>query len=152
MLLRKGNLFQTFEPDKYLYVVTGNSVVRKNGSLVMGKGSALELKNRVLGIDHEFGQIVSCFNKSNLDYCFVLGSDKKYFYGLLQTKRNWKDKSDLELISKSLSCLNHHACKNKTLLIKVSFPGIGCGGLTSERSEILNMLQKLPDNVEVWEL
>ena len=63
MRIVKGNLWDSKDS---LILVTGNSYIRKDGTLVMGRGAALELKTMIPGIDKRLGQKIKKKNGKTL--------------------------------------------------------------------------------------
>ena len=84
--------------------VTTNGIIKKNGCAVMGKGIALQAKQRYPYIDkilaqkiQKNGNIVSPLIKVD-GHCILS----------FPTKHHWKDSSDLELIKESATQLKTH--------------------------------------------
>ena len=153
MKLRKGNMF---ESRADVIVFTGNSTVRRDGCLVMGRGAALETQKRFYDSNREFGRLITVHNLHN-------HPNKQGPYGVLvhstqidpslaifQVKYRYSDNALVELIEFSTRNLSTWAKTNwKSKQIALNFPGIGWGGL--RRDGVLPIIQSLPDNVEVWE-
>lgn len=133
-----------------LFLITTNSFV-KNGKLVMGAGIAKEAKNRFPDLPLQAGKRIlkQC---GNLNSYGLLVSENwpKNKIGLFQTKRNWQDKSSIEIIKRSLYDLDFWLIGRDDKIVCLPFPGIGNGGLS--REEILPLLEFLPDNVWVYSL
>lgn len=154
MKLVRGNLWDS--PDD-LILVTTNSYIRNDGALVMGRGAALELKNRFSGIDHELGWLVSKYGeRSNLGirYGLILAgiinwSSYSRLYGIFQVKYHFKDKANLELIDYSTKYLVNWCESWPNMKVSMNFPGIGYGQLS--REEVLPIISILSDNVTVYE-
>jgi predicted NAD-dependent protein-ADP-ribosyltransferase YbiA (DUF1768 family) len=135
-----------------MIVVTTNAIVQANGALVMGSGAALEAVVKIDGIAKECGEAVL---KHGSRYGFIEvrepkpdeGSRGKRGFGILQTKFNYKERSDLSLVQYSLGKLAEYAQAHPDVKIRVNFPGIGSGRLKREQVEPL--LAGLPDNVTV---
>lgn len=161
MILQKGDMFEAIVPAGTMYIATGNNVIKENGELVMGKGNALEAKQRFPYVPREFADIIKLM-PTKPNYFFIphvsgfindSGNCILRWVGLFQSKFHYRDKSDLNLISTSCTCLNNFSrFVRPDLLYILPFPGINNGGLQNEREKILEMLKTLPDNVEVWEL
>lgn len=155
MILRKGNMFDFTKDRPGVVLFTGNSTVRKDGALVMGRGAAAQALRLFPGINKELGREITIFSKTfhRLDYGLILGSGlRDPIVGVFQVKHFWGDEAELDLITKSTTLLLQ-AAELKTsipsLTYWMNFPGIGYGRLG--RSEILPIISTLPDNVHVWE-
>jgi hypothetical protein len=146
MNLKTGNLWS----QAGVLIVTGNSYLRKDGALVMGRGAALEAKTRYPGIDQRFGLQISNLCGSGGFYGLLF--DKVTGMGLFQVKRHFRDEATLELITNSARRLKLHANRNLNELFSLNFPGIGAGGLRRHKGTILSILSSLPDNVTVMQL
>lgn len=147
-VFRYGNIWDTYEISD-IFIITGNSYIKNDGCLAMGKGIALETKERFPGIDKIFGKMIitKC---GHLGVYNLINSNRLY---LLQTKIQYWDLSPIKLIFDSVE-------KLKTIIkisdnqinkqiINMVFPGIGYGGLSKD--EVYNTcLVGLPDNVTIW--
>lgn len=136
-----------------MIVVTTNSTLRHHeGSLVMGRGAALEAVMRIPRIDVECGRAIAAF-------AFVYGHDKYGFlpvriptsekvgFGIFQVKHFWGDPADLSLIEHAVLILVGYANMNPDINIRMNYPGIGNGKL--QRAEVEPLLAPLPDNVTI---
>jgi hypothetical protein len=155
MKLVKGNLWDSKDE---VILVSGNSYIRKDGALVMGRGAALELKEKFPGIDIELGKEIRLVCRSQGDYGFVLvdfPKDSKTTYGVFQVKNHYKDDANIQLISCSCDVLmdwirfSWEQGGQLIYSISMNFPGIGYGGL--KREWVLPIISKLPDNVTIYE-
>ncbi len=149
MKLAKGNMWDT---PAHMYIITGNSTVRRDGSLVMGRGAAKEASIRFPGCNRRFGKMI-IGHKGPEDYGF-LWTDYAYAnvkLGLFQVKYYWGHDADLELIAFSEEKLRTQILTHwRKLNISMNFPGIGNGRL--DRALVLPIIERLPDNVTIWEL
>lgn len=147
MVLRKGNIWFV----KYgVRVFTGNASINSHGELVMGRGLALQTKQRYPGCAKVFGRLIK-EHSSQYPYGILIHPDRTDpILAVAQVKYQYWDKADLELIQYSMHHLavlantdwsKHQVC--------INFPGIGWGG--RKREEVLPILDELPDNVDVWE-
>lgn len=57
MILRKGEMFDSLLFCDVL-IVTGNSTLKSNGAVVMGRGAAMQMRDRFKDIDKEFGALI----------------------------------------------------------------------------------------------
>jgi hypothetical protein len=139
MHIRQGNLWSEILIADYIFVST-NATVNRAGELTMGRGAALEAKQRFPTLPRKFAR--------NLENRGLVGN----FYGIIepvsvggtecqigafQTKVHWRDKADLELIWFSCKCLAAFS-RGKQLeighppRIVMNYPGIGEGRLSME--------------------
>ena len=109
--------------------VTTNGVVKRDGTLVMGAGIAKQARDRVPGIDRVFGDGVKLLGNIPLIFNTAKGTPNIIS---LPTKHHWKDKSDLDLIIKSVA----HIAKTMrpTDSIALTRPGCALGGLSWEHT------------------
>lgn len=117
-----------------------NGVVTNRGLAVMGRGVALQAKQRYPGIDLELGRII--LNGGN--HVWFLHSYDLYSF---PTKHHWRDKADVALIRQSVYELRVEAMRHSSLEFNLPLPGTGNGGLVP--SEVWPLLQDLPDNVTI---
>jgi len=88
--------------ERDLLIFTSNGVVKKDGSLVMGKGIAKLVRDFYPGIDRVFGRRVRTYG----NHPFILkiegkASPSPRFVMSFPTKHHWRDRSSLELIRES---------------------------------------------------
>jgi len=106
----------------HIRVITTNAITDKNGNAVMGKGIALQAKERYPGIEKKLGELL----KNEGNHVFELVPDKLISFPV---KNDWKDKANFELIERScieLLYLIQERKWNKVVMVR---PGCGCGGL-----------------------
>lgn len=129
---KKGEMFD----DPGVHIVTANSFISGDGTLVMTMGAGLSLKSRCPELPKVFGAMIQ-------EYCGHLGTYGLLLYGskgILQTRRDLGGKMDHELITYGLKVLFSIALGNPGVsLNKMSIP------------EIDKLLRSLPENVWVWE-
>lgn len=133
--------------------VTTNSFVKKDGSLVMGRGIAKQVKEMFPGIDADFGFAISSRGKSEGFYgtlSHILHPKIRAF----QVKYHWAAPAEYTLIRKACEFMmmdkdTDEALENKQMVYFLNFPGIGNGRL--KREAVLPLIEKLPDSVHVWE-
>jgi hypothetical protein len=137
---------ELFDARTDVLIVTGNATLKANGAVVMGRGAAKELRDRVPGIDRSFGKHIA---RSSGPYGLVLLPQLTGpTLGLLQVKRNYWEPADPELIRNSLGILATVARASPERRFDLNYPGIGNGRLAREVIEPL--LNVLPNNVHVW--
>jgi len=122
-------------------VITTNGFVKKNGALVMGRGIALQAKQRFPGLDFEIGDMVKNYGNHVFSvyrpYATLLTMPVKPEYGI-NGQPGWKVRADLSLIEQSASELVSLIENfNRFSLIPFSYilmprPGCGNGGLKWE--------------------
>jgi len=144
----RGNLF-SIKCDAIC--CTTNNILKKDGSLTMGAGIALEFNRRVPGLSYYFGAVLKAHDMKNVPILCQLGVNIAFPQGewhtmnvvSFPTKNHWRDDSSLLLIQKSARLLvrmaDHYGWKS----ICLPRPGCGRGGLLFENvkptiSEILD--------------
>jgi len=118
-----------------LLCFTANSTLNMHQGLVMGAGSALAFKRKMPELPHLFGRVmrdkftlreVHAYPKYGL---MVVRADSGQLVGALQTKRNWRDDSNLDLIDYSLFQLNQYYMHSGLKRADFAMPGVGHGHL-----------------------
>ena len=117
-----GNLWE-FPAD--VRVITTNGFIRKDGACVMGRGCALEAKNKFPGIEHVLGAKIKAYG----NHVFFLGEGLYSF----PVKHNWYEKADIDLIRKSAEelamCVSDGFEDVKEPVVVLPRPGCGNGQL-----------------------
>ena len=131
-------------PTTDYFIFTGNSTIKRDGSLVMGRGIAREVRDKWPGIDLEIGQALQGHIHTDGFYGLVLG--KKI--GVFQVKKYFGHSAEPKLIEASAILLQIEAEKNPEKKYAMNFPGIGNGHL--KYNDVLPLLQNIPDNVDIW--
>jgi hypothetical protein len=145
MILEKGNIWDMWGKTD-LFLFTANSTLKTNGRLVMGKGIALEVRNKIPDIDLDFGMKLDRIGST---YGVMTHIAFNQMIGAFQVKYNWKHKADRHLIMNSCCKLFYVIVNNNLQRVDLNFPGIGNGGL--KREEVLPIVSYLPDCVHIWE-
>ena len=137
MIESKSNIWNS---DASYICVTTNGIVKRDGTLVMGAGIAKQARDHFPGIDKALGDGVKTFGNTPMMFMTV-GEGPNIIS--LPTKHHWKDKSDLELIVKSVA----HIAKTmrSTDTIALTRPGCALGGLDWE-SMVKPAIEPLLDN------
>lgn len=145
MILLEGNLdyHQAENDPANVYLFTGNSYIKRNGALVMGRGAALEVRDMYPGIDRQLGQQITHLGF----YGLLIGSTMKPNIGIFQVKYRYNDKAQLELIERSVAALDQYALAFGTA-IHMNYPGVGNGGLLA--TDVAPLLASLPNNVFLY--
>lgn len=147
MNLKQGNMFTDSRANVIL--VTTNSMKRRDGAVVMGRGAALEATRRwgdfayLLGTQIDAGSVYGVRILKPRLHLFP------FSMGAFQVKIHWRDEAQIWIIRYSAAKLDDIASAYSDSIFAVNFPGIGNGRLP--RESVLPHLQRLPDNVEVWE-
>ena len=148
MTLEHGDIWSVFKKTG-LFLFTANGDVNSREELVMGRGMALEVKDRCPGVALWFGMR----SKANPGWCLLIYSPKPSYGGPIQpigafrVKYHWYEPANLALIMKATTELVTHAPEYDR--IDLNFPGIGNGRL--QRADVLPIVSALPDNVHIWE-
>jgi len=136
-----GNMWDIFvEAD--IFIFTGNSYVRKDGALVMGRGLALDIRDKIPELAYILGDRI----KESPKYGLIIEEDLGL--GVFQVKYHFSDNADLDLIRFSCGILSEYANTHLDKKIHMNYPGIGYGHLSRESVEPI--IRELPDNVHVW--
>jgi hypothetical protein len=141
---------RTNHKDVQAIVCCTNNVIKNDGSLVMGAGSALQFNKEFPFLARNWGMLIQGMAEGGYtDYHIVLdgprqwNKDVLYLVGL-QTKRHWKDPSDINLIVESCKKLADLAdILNWQRIICPAF-GCGFGGLTFK--DIESKIKKILDD------
>ena len=134
-------------PDVYLF--TGNSIVKHNGAIVMGRGAAKQVRDFFPGIDKVFG---SSLLQARIDDIYepslLFAVEGKQMIGWFRVKNHWAEPAKLEIIELSCEALTAIAidCPDKTF--HMNYPGIGNGRLDVASVELI--VEVLPDNVWLY--
>lgn len=157
MILERGDMFSMWG-NTDLFVLTTNPIRREDGAVVMGRGIALEAKNRYPALPYDFGRRLSQAEGIQRydDALFpvdigVIGQYGKQSVGWFMVKDHWRENAKLEIIQRSAKLLTGWAngVARPFRRIDLNFPGIGNGKL--KREDVLPIIEQLPDNVHVWE-
>ena len=117
---------------------------------VMGKGLALEFKNR-FPKNFNYYQNQCLLGKFNIGNIITVRENDKIIINF-PTKKHWKDKSKYEYIEQGLEKLI--LVVEKMNLKSIAFPKIGCGlgGLDWNivKNMIINFQSKTNENIEIY--
>lgn len=134
MLENKGDLWSYISDYK---CITTNGIVKSNGELTMGRGIALDAKQRYPDLPKILGEKVKEFG----NYPFIVREHKIISF---PTKNHWKDKSHIGLIMRSCNELVIIANDENIKSIVLPQPGCGNGGLLW--SEVKPIISKILDD------
>ncbi len=146
MIRERGNMWSIFKHTDY-FIVTTNSYIREDGALVMGRGAARMLKNRVKGIEYDFGSHIVHLYAYGLVIPLPLTNHKPAL-GAFQVKTHYMNDAKLYLIEMATVQLLKLSEAQPTKRFDMNFPGIGNGRLLKE--DVSPIIQNLPDNVHIW--
>lgn len=135
---RYGNVLDYMHCDYFLF--TGNSYIKNNGALVMGRGLARSIRDRIPGIDLTIGNLIDHMSTYGIVFANELG--------VFQVKHHFKDSASLKLVEYSTHMLRDFALKRPDKEIYMNFPAIGYGRLNIEH--VMPIIECLPDNVNIW--
>ncbi len=155
----KGDMWSVWGKTN-LFVFTANSTIKKDGSLVMGRGMAKQVRDRCPSIDSKFGNDILTKPASPILFQRRYGLVFAYQEAMsiqicaFQVKYHCKDAAQLNLIRYSTTCLFSWLVENLAfhptgIRIDMNYPGIGNGGLT--KAQVEPIISLLPDLVHVWE-
>jgi hypothetical protein len=125
-----------------LILFTANADLDSKGELVMGRGAALEAKQRWPNLAKALAAATGGRREYGLVWARGLETGSKTKVGCLQVKRAWRDPADLKLIDWSAGKLAAALEKwlanpdheRRSLRVAINYPGIGkgTGGLSEE--------------------
>jgi hypothetical protein len=127
-----------------IHIVTSNSYISDDGTLVMSMGAGLALKTRYPDLPKIFGTMVKGF-------CGHLGSYGLILYGgngIIQTRRDIQGKMEPDLIKYGLKILYCVAGGSPSQIFHLAHPGLSLHDMSMP--EIDRILEGLPGNVWIW--
>jgi hypothetical protein len=149
MILERGNMWDVFGYTG-LFLITTNPIRRKDGAVVMGRGIAKEAATRYPQLPYDFGRVLGEEADQWVEsYVDPIGEYDHQMIGYFMVKDHWRDNAKISIIEKSSYYLERIASFMPAKRYDLNFPGIGNGKL--KREDVLPLLQRLPDNVHVWE-
>jgi hypothetical protein len=166
MNIKIGNLMDKLAAYDQVFVTT-NSTIKTNGDLVMGRGFAKSLADKLPFLASNAGKAImrsqgckiSGWDGFPLNYGiipYVAGSTNAYaieevfVIGLFQVKHHWGEPAKQYLVEMATEMLNAFATHHHHMTFAVNFPAIGNGNLNYD--DIYPIINELPDNVDVWQL
>lgn len=149
-IFKIGNMLQTI--DRFaLYVFPANATLDRHGDLVMGAGAALTFKKQWPALPRRLGKKLQLEESPReygiLEPTYLCQSEQRI--AALQTKRHWRDPSDLELVKRGIDALWLWTYYDN-VDVHLAYPGIGRGGL--DEQVVRPLLERLPKNVTIWRL
>lgn len=154
----KGNMFDVWGRTD-LFLFTSNPIVNKKGLAVMGRGIAKQLADEHPQIRKDFGDWLTIWWPRLKYHVEALDYYDGQNVGFFMVKDHWAADAKLEVIERSVDSLlgfieDANALATDDVRVPVrrvdlNFPGIGNGKL--KREAVLPLLERLPENVHVWE-
>jgi hypothetical protein len=149
MILERGDMWSIFGKTG-AFVITTNPIARSDGAIVMGRGIALQAKERFYQLPYDFGTRLHHRRERGYQRYFgligVYEEQPVYFF---MVKDHWREPADLAIIKHSVFVLQKFTEVHPDVRVDLNFPGIGNGHLP--REDVLPLLTDLPDNVHIWE-
>lgn len=146
---KTGNMWDAWD-DADLFLITTNAIIKANGELVMGRGMALQARERDKQIALYFGRALEDFySLDHVDYGLIVPDMWPHRKeGMFQTKNHYGVKAGIEIIRMSTDMLAIWCKTYSDQQVHLNYPGIGNGGLSKEIVEPI--IAKLPDTVTIW--
>lgn len=149
-----GDLWSAFRGTD-LFCFTTNSILRRDGRLVMGAGVARQARDRIPGLDLRLGARIRELGAASAVYGLIVlepepcaSSERRPLLGALQTKVQFRDPSPLDLVALSVRELAGWMHSHPGSRVDLPFPGIGLGGL--DPTDVQPILDPLPPIAHVW--
>lgn len=142
MLEITGNLWDYYDKG-YTICITTNGTIKKDGSVVMGRGCALEAKNRFPLLPKKLGECLTFDYKTdvyNVPFYFI-----EYNIVTFPVKDNWYETAKLDLIYHSCVWLKHILDTHDIKKIVLPRPGCGNGKLDWEK-EVKPVIKDILDD------
>jgi hypothetical protein len=114
-----------------IILIPSNGQLNSKGHLVMGKGFALDVKNKFPAAPEIAGKLVKQ-NGNKVQYIGMYNLNNEFVHLMLfPTKDHWRNPSSLEIIERSCQELmtDYGGILNKTNRVYLPAPGCGAGGL-----------------------
>lgn len=139
MKIVKGDIWSFWEQGYYIVIPT-NGFVKKNGEAVMGRGLALQTKERFPEFPRVLGERLKVYG--NMVFVFA-----DYKLITFPVKRVWLEKASLNLIEESCNALSaifrYNLCSLRT---PVYLPKVGCGNGGLNWEDVKPILEKALDD------
>ncbi len=134
-----GNLWEL--PAEAICITT-NGYVKNNGAAVMGRGCALEAKQRYPRLDFHLGSLIR-FQGNRVFNMGLLDADGPLLF-TFPVKHHWREKADINLIKKSANQLM--TAIEILELENVLLPRPGCGNGQLNWEEVKTVIEPLLDD------
>lgn len=146
MILKRGDMWSQFGMGG-LFMLTTNPIIKRDGSVVMGRGIALQAKKRFPKLPFDFARQLTRRLGRGLPKVGTIGRYGGQAVGYFMVKRHWQHPAELSIIADSVTALIPFS--RQYSIVNLNFPGIGNGKL--KREDVLPLLEVLPNNIHVWE-
>ena len=155
----RGNLWDWYSKPGTTVFITTNGMVRKDGAAVMGRGCALEAKQRFPGVEYLLGRLLK--DGCPCDTCKELGFDllpHNRIHSLhplaegvatFPVKHKWFEEADLALIQSSVEQMQKLLWFLDAAMPTFVLPRPGCGNGRLTWEQVRPLLEELHDNVLV---
>lgn len=149
-----GSFLDSLDFSNHVFCATTCGMIKKNGELVMGKGSALELVRYNNLLPSLFAKEITKHENDErgfYKYGFVSVECDGIRYGAFQTKLNPFEDSSESLIEFSCWRLYEWLDQNEGI-VHIPFPGIGNGNLKRENVEFIldSILYSFSDRIKIY--
>jgi hypothetical protein len=142
----QGDMWSAWD-EADLFVITTNATLKKDGALVMGRGIAVQARDRFPGLDLALGHAIGV---SGREYGLLVSPRwPRAKLGAFQVKHHYYERASLRLIRRATGCLAEFIAARQPEKVVLNFPGIGNGGL--RREDVLPIVTQLPDCVTIYE-
>ncbi|AOQ24665.1 hypothetical protein MTAT_20100 [Moorella thermoacetica] len=132
-----GDLWELARGD--VLVITTNGCINSRGECIMGRGIALQAKQRFPEVAKKLGGYIRQYGNR----CFNLGRFGDYTLVSFPTKDDWRKPSSLELIIRSAGQLVEMANKFEWSVVYMPRPGCGNGRLSWQ--QVAPVLERILD-------
>ncbi len=143
---REGDMLAHLGECDFAYLTT-NSIVKKDGRLVMGRGIAQQARDKYKDLDKAFGKAILERKSHFKEYSLLENEEYPQLRGF-QVKLGWWEEACMDLITNSTNELSTYAVNHKDEILFLNFPGVGNGKLSME--DVMPIVEQLPSNVVVW--
>jgi len=124
-----GDIWKLAQPGSWIAIPT-NGDLKRNGADVMGRGVALQARERFVGVDRRLGQLLAEYGNHVHD----LGEWAGWRLFSFPTKHHWRDSANLALIVRSADELwALWVSAQQWPQVYLPWPGCGNGGLRREQ-------------------
>lgn len=141
---RTGNIWDYYDKGHWI-VITTNGTVKKNGEAVMGRGVALEVKQRFPWLPYALGEKLN----KNGNKCYWFNEIRIISFPV---KHNWWERADVMLIENSLKDLvriidlQYPHLKNSDYKKEICLVRPGCGNGQLNWKDVKPILEKYLDD------
>lgn len=133
----KNDIWSLWEKG-YFIVIPTNGIVKKNGENVMGKGLALQAKNKFPTLPKSLGAVIKLSGN-------VVVRFNEWRIITFPTKHDWREKASLELIERSCIDLVNILDVSGTKT-PVYIPKVGCGYGNLDWEDVKPILERCLDD------